>query len=54
VFSGYGAEVFSGVRYAITRNDTADIARAMEQVVAALNKATRTLQGYTSGEKDAP
>jgi N-acetylated-alpha-linked acidic dipeptidase len=52
VFSGYGAEVFSGVRYAITRNDAADVARAMEQIVTALKKATRTLQGQPSGKKD--
>jgi hypothetical protein len=52
VFSGYGAEVFSGVRYALTRNDAADVARAMEQIVTALKKATRTLQGQPSGKKD--
>jgi N-acetylated-alpha-linked acidic dipeptidase len=52
VFSGYGAEVFSGVRYALTRNDAADVAQAMEQIVTALKKATRTLQGQPSGKKD--
>jgi N-acetylated-alpha-linked acidic dipeptidase len=52
VFSGYGAEVFSGVRYALTRNDAADVAQAMEQIVTALKKATRTLQGQPSGKED--
>ncbi len=45
VFSGYGAEVFSGARYALARNDAEDTARAMAQVVAALKQAARALQG---------
>ncbi|MGQ9897775.1 MAG: M28 family metallopeptidase [Acidobacteriota bacterium] len=46
VFSGYGAEVFSGIRFALARNDAADVARAMEQVVTALKKATQALHGH--------
>lgn len=50
VFSGYGAEVFSGVRYALARNDAADTARAMAQVVAALKQATQALHGQPNGD----
>ncbi|MCS7078779.1 MAG: M28 family metallopeptidase [Chloracidobacterium sp.] len=45
VFSGYGAEVFSGVRYALARNDPEDTARAMVQVVTALHQAAQALHG---------
>lgn len=44
VFSGYGAEVFSGVRYALSRNDAGDVTRAVAQVVEALKKAALALQ----------
>ncbi len=45
VFSGYGAEVFSGIRYALARNDAEDTARALAQVIAALKQATQALHG---------
>ncbi|MFQ3581259.1 MAG: M28 family metallopeptidase [Chloracidobacterium sp.] len=45
VFTGYGAEVFSGIRYALERDDAEDIVHATTQVVAALKQAAQALHG---------